>query len=115
MRRRDLILGIAGSAAMWPLAVRAQNAPLIGYLHAGSAASNKEQQDAFRSGMTDLGYVEGRNIRYESRFAEGQIDRLPGLAGELVRLNPAVIVSSPLPANTALKNATSTIPIVMAS
>lgn len=115
MRRRDFITGIAGLAAAWPLGARAQNIPLIGYLHAGSAASNKEQQDAFRSGMTELGYVEGRNIRYEIRFADGQIDRLPGLAEELVRLNPAVIVSSPLPANTAIKNATSTIPIVMAS
>ena len=65
--------------------------------------------------MIAIGYVEGRNIRYESRFAEGQIDRLPGLAGELVRLDPTVIVSAPLPANIAAKNATGTIPIVMAS
>jgi putative ABC transport system substrate-binding protein len=71
--------------------------------------------EALRSGLRDLGYVEGRNIRFEYRYADGFIDRLPGLAAEMVRLNPKVIVSSPLPANLALRRATSTIPIVMAS
>jgi ABC transporter substrate binding protein len=63
--------------------------------------------------MRQLGYVEGRNVRFEYRFADGVIDRLPGLAVELVALNPNVILSGPLPANLAVQKATSTIPIVM--
>jgi putative ABC transport system substrate-binding protein len=113
--RRKFVALLGGAAAIWPSVTRAQHPPMIGYLHAGSAVSTKEQQESFRRGMTSLGYIDGRNIRYESRFAEGKIDRLPELAGELVRLNPAVIVSAPVPANIAAKNATSTIPIVMAS
>jgi putative ABC transport system substrate-binding protein len=69
--------------------------------------------DAFRDAMRQIGYVEGRNIRFEYRFADGVIDRLPGLAAELVALNPNVIVSGPLPASLAVQKATSTIPIVM--
>jgi putative ABC transport system substrate-binding protein len=60
-----------------------------------------------------LVYIEGRNIHFESRFADGVIERLPDLAAEIVRLNPSVIVSGPLPANLAMQKATSTIPIVM--
>jgi putative ABC transport system substrate-binding protein len=115
MRRRDFIAGLAGTAALAPFGARAQHPPLIGFIHAASVASTKEQYEAFRGGMTALGYVEGRNVRYESRFADGQIDRLPGLAEELVRLSPTVIVSAPLPSNIAVKKATGTIPIVMAS
>jgi putative ABC transport system substrate-binding protein len=115
MRRRDFIAGLAGTAALAPFGVHAQHAPLIGFFHAGSAAATKEQYEAFRGGMTALGYFEGRNIRYESRFADGQLDRLPGLADELVRRNPTVIVSAPLPANIAVKKVAGTIPIVMAS
>jgi putative ABC transport system substrate-binding protein len=115
MRRRDFIAGLGGMVALAPIGVRAQHAPLVAFIHSGSAASTKEQYEAFRDGMTALGYVEGRNIRYESRFAEGQIDRLPELAEELIRLNPKVFVSAPLPANIAVKKATGTIPIVMAS
>ena len=65
--------------------------------------------------MLELGYVEGRNIRYEYRFADGYLDRLPDLAIDLVRLKPDVIVSAPLPSHIALRQATSTIPIVMAN
>ena len=64
--------------------------------------------------MRQLGYVEGSNIRFVYRFADGFLDRLPGLAAELVQLNPRIIVSAPMPANLALRNATTTIPIVMA-
>ena len=77
--------------------------------------SIKVNHDAFRDGLRQLGYVEGRNIRLEYRFADGVLDRLPVLAGELVRLNPNVIVSAPLPANIAMLQATSKIPIVMAT
>jgi putative ABC transport system substrate-binding protein len=115
LRRRDFIAGLAAAAAVAPFGARAQHAPLVGFINAGSAASAKDQYDSFHKGMTALGYLDGRNVRYASRFAEGQLDRLPELAEELVRLSPAVIVSAPLPANIAVKKATGTIPIVMAS
>lgn len=101
--------------AAWPLATRAQETKpaLVGILLGGSAASTASNLDAFRAAMRQLGYIEGRNIRFEYRFADGVIDRLPGLAAELVALNPGVIVSGPLPANLAVQKATSTIPIVM--
>src|SRR5712691_8321308 len=70
---------------------------------------------AFRDGMHALGRDEGRNIRFEYRFADGYLDRLPGLAAELIFLKPSVIVSSPLPANLAARRTTNTIPIVMAT
>ena len=114
MRRREFIaslIALAGSkSTAW-----AQQPPLIGVLEASSAVSIKVNHDAFRDGLRQLGYVEGRNIRLEYRFADGVLDRLPVLAGELVRLNPNVIVSAPLPANIAMLQATSKIPIVMAT
>ena len=64
----------------------------------------------FRDGLRNLGHIEGRNVRFEYRFADGYLDRLPTLAAELVRLNPDVIVSTPVPANLAIAKATSTIP-----
>jgi ABC-type uncharacterized transport system substrate-binding protein len=114
MRRREFIKVIAGSAA-WPLAARAQELKpvLVGILWAGSAASNAANFEAFRDAMRQLGYIEGRNVRFEYRLADGVIDRLPGLAAELVALNPDVILSGPLPASLAVQKATSTIPIVM--
>jgi ABC-type uncharacterized transport system substrate-binding protein len=114
MRRREFIKAIVGSAA-WPLAARAQvsKPALVGILWAGSAASNAANFEAFRDAMRKLGYIEGRNVRFEYRLADGMIDRLPGLAAELVALNPDVIVSGPLPASLAVQKATSTIPIVM--
>jgi putative ABC transport system substrate-binding protein len=115
-RRRDFIT-LLGAAAAWPLAVRAeQSTPvLIGIFNAASAASTKPHYEAFFGAMRQFGYVEGRNVRYEYRFADGFLDRLPALAAELVKLNPTVIVSAPVPANLAVHKATSTIPIVMAS
>lgn len=115
MRRRDFIAALGGLAALVPSARAQQRVPLIAVLHAASAASTREQFEAFQTAMTALGYVDGENIRYQTRFADGQIDRLGALADELVRLNPAVIVSAPAPANIAAKRATGTIPIVMAS
>jgi putative ABC transport system substrate-binding protein len=120
MRRREFITLLGDAAVMgltaWPLAARAQESksPLIGILQAGSAASSASSFDAFRDAMRQLGYIEGRNIRFEYRLADGVIDRLPGLAAELVALNPNIILSEPLPANLAAQKATSTIPIVMA-
>ena len=87
--------------------------PRIGYLAATSPSINPTRIEAFRQGLVDLGYVEGKNIVIEWRFAEGKPDRLPTLAAELVRLNVDVIVSGGSTANRAAKDATSTIPIVM--
>jgi putative ABC transport system substrate-binding protein len=84
-------------------------------LDAADAASITRRHEAFRTALRELGYIEGRNIRFEYRYANGFLDRLPGLAAELVQLNPKVIVSAPLPANLAVHKATSTIPIVMAT
>src|SRR4051812_42625100 len=93
MRRREFIaslIGLAGSrSAAW---AQQSPPPLIAVLEASSAVSIKVNHDAFRDGMHQLGYVEGRNIRFEYRFADGVLDRLPGLAGELVRLGPNVIM-----------------------
>ena len=116
MRRCEFIAGLGGAAA-WPLVAQAQQAsiPLVGFLTSAGAAANARYLDAFRSGMLELGYVEGSNIRYEYRFADGHLDRLPELAVDLVRIKPNVIVSAPLPTHMALRQATSTIPIVMAT
>jgi len=117
MKRREFITLLSSAAAFNPVFAWAQQSPspLIGVLEAASALSLTKNDEAFRSGLRQLGYVEGRNIRLEYRYADGFLDRLPGLAAELVRLNPKVIVSAPLPANLALHQATSTIPIVMAT
>jgi putative tryptophan/tyrosine transport system substrate-binding protein len=115
MRRREFIT-LVGGAAAWPLAAAsAQQSALIGFLNAGAATTLKREIDALRDGLRNLGHIEGHNVRFEYRFADGYLDRLPTLAAELVRLNPNVIVSSPVPANLAIAKATSTIPIVMAS
>src|SRR5262245_29099585 len=117
MRRREFMTQLGGTAATaltaWPLATLAQGSKfaLIGILWGGSAASGSANLDAFRDAMRQLGYIEGRNIRFQYRVADGVIDRLPGLVAELVALNPNVIL--PLPANLAVQKATSTIPIVM--
>jgi putative ABC transport system substrate-binding protein len=121
MQRREFIALLGGAAVappiLWPLATRAQQPaiPLIGIINAGSEASTAKGYEAFRSDLRQFGYVEGRNIRYEYRFADGFLDRLPRLAEELVRLNPAIIVSAPVPTNIAVHKATKTIPIVMST
>jgi putative ABC transport system substrate-binding protein len=115
MRRRDFITIIAGAAAVGPLAARAQQAkvPTIGALVIGNI--NPEQfWREFRQGLRDLGYVEGQNIRFEFRSAEGDISRLPELAAELVRLKVDIIVTWFTPSAVAAKQATRDILIVMA-
>jgi len=118
--RREFITLLGAAAVAWPLArplqLSAQQSPpaVIGVLHAGSAAATAAQLGAFKAALRQLGYVEGSNIYFEYRFADGFLDRLPDLAAELVRLNPRLIVSAPVPANLAARQATSTIPIVMA-
>jgi putative tryptophan/tyrosine transport system substrate-binding protein len=99
-----------------PLTTGAQPAgkvPRVGFLFYGSSGPSREV-DAFRQGLRELGYVEGQNIAVEYRFARGQVERLPELAADLVRLKPDVIVTPGTPASLAAKQATRTIPIVFA-
>ena len=115
MRRREFISFLGGAAAAWPFTARAQQAkvPTIGALVIGNI--NPEQfWREFRQGLHDLGYVEGQNIRFEFRSAEGEISRLPELAAELVRLKVDIIVTWFTPTAVAAKQATLEIPIVMA-
>jgi len=117
MRRREF-MSILGGVATWPLAAYAQqrsgNVARIGFLTRKTDASVSSQIDAFRQGFHDLGWVEGKNIRIVYRDAGGQVDRLRPLAAELVALNVDVIVTVDTPPTQAAKQATSTIPIVIA-
>jgi putative tryptophan/tyrosine transport system substrate-binding protein len=114
MKRREFIAGI-GSAAAWPLAVRAQQPvmPVIGFLSSSTSEALGGEVAAFHCGLADSGYVEGRNVAIEYRWAENHFDRLPALAVELVRRQVSVIVTTGgLSPALAAKAATTTIPIV---
>jgi putative ABC transport system substrate-binding protein len=115
---RKPVIGFALSAMLFALcpAVEAQQptkVPRIGYLVANFPSTNPARNEAFRQGLRELGYVEGKNIVIEWRYAEGKFDRLPALAAELVRLKVNVIVTAGPAATSPAKEATATIPIVM--
>ena len=113
MRRRQF-LSLLGGAVGWPLAARAQpsTSPVVGFLYSASGGPYAERLVAFRQGLAETGFIDGRNVTLEYRFAEGHYERLPALVSELVRHPVAVIAASGITAARAAKAATATIPIV---
>jgi len=115
MRRRNFITFLGGAAAAWPVAARAQlrTMPVVGYLYAGSREAGAARTEAFRKGLGEMGYVEGRNVAVEYRFAErNERDGLSQLATDLVRRQVAVLVASSAPAVFAAQAATTALPAV---
>src|SRR3989442_2869879 len=114
LKRRDFITLLGGAAAASPFAARAQQPamPVIGYLNPGSPESDTPRLTGLRRGLNEPGYVEGRNLVIDYRWAGNQADRLPALAADLVQLRVAVIVAAGPPSTFAAKAATTSIPIV---
>jgi len=116
MKKKITVLTLCAMLYALCLPAQAQQpkkVPRIGCLYAGSPSTQSDRIEAFRHGLRELGYVEGKNIIIEYRHAEGKLDRLPALAAELVRLKVDIIITGGAPATVAAKEATSTIPIVM--
>jgi putative ABC transport system substrate-binding protein len=114
MRRREFITLLGGAAAAWPLAARAQQPamPVIGFLSSVSQAQTRHMVAAFQRGLGETGSMDGRNVAIDYRFVDGQYDRLPALASEMVRRPVSLILAAGPPAALAAKVATTTIPIV---
>ena len=118
MRRREFITFVGGAAAAWPLAARARQpaVPVVGYLNVGARSDNTGQLEGFRRGLGEMGYVEGRNLAIEYRWAENENARLPALVAELVQQRVQVIVAAPnLSSLAAVKPVTTSIPVVFVS
>ena len=114
MKRREFITLLVGAAAMWPVAARAQQPtmPVIGYLNSGSPEADPSRLTGVRRGLNETGYVEGRNLQIEYRWAENQADQLPALAADLIQLRVALIMTAGLMSTRGAKAATTSIPIV---
>ena len=113
MRRREFLGLVSGATVAWPLVARGQSAvPVVGFINGASPPAYARMLSAFLKGLGETGYLEGQNVKIEYRWAQGEINRLPAFAAELVRREVSVIAATGTPAALAAKAATSTIPIV---
>jgi putative ABC transport system substrate-binding protein len=115
IRRREVITILGGAAAAWPLATQAQGIPIVGYLNSGSPRTSAASTEAFLRSLAEGGFVDGRNVALEYRWAEGQYDRLPAMASELANHPVSMIFAGGPPAAHAAKAATTIVPIVFTS